>query len=81
VTGDWISWVLPGAVVLVFVILIALSLLDRRAAKHPLEPVTKVDDMRKPGEPFCSECPDHEACMSGYPCWWVQDLHQTRRNQ
>ena len=28
----------------------------------------EVMDLRKEGEAFCSNCPDHEACMSGYPC-------------
>lgn len=28
----------------------------------------EVMDMRKPGEAFCSDCPDHEGCMQGVPC-------------
>lgn len=30
------------------------------------------DDQRQPGEAFCSDCPDHEGCMQGYPCWLVK---------
>lgn len=26
------------------------------------------DDQRKPGEAFCSDCPDHEGCSQGVPC-------------
>jgi hypothetical protein len=22
--------------------------------------------------PFCDDCPDHEACMTGYPCDFVK---------
>ena len=29
-------------------------------------------DMRLPGESFCADCPDHEACASGYPCDFVR---------
>lgn len=29
-------------------------------------------DERRPGEAFCASCPDHEACMSGYPCSLVK---------
>lgn len=25
-------------------------------------------DMRLPGEAFCADCPDHEACATAYPC-------------
>lgn len=25
-------------------------------------------DERKPGESFCSDCPDHEACATAWPC-------------
>lgn len=32
-------------------------------------------DMRKPGEKFCSDCPDHEACSQGYPCHMVLNLN------
>lgn len=35
----------------------------------------KADDMRQDGEPFCADCPDHEGCMSGYPCWKVREVH------
>jgi hypothetical protein len=24
---------------------------------------------------FCSDCPDHEACSTGYPCWKVKELN------
>lgn len=41
-----------------------------------------VKDMREPGEAFCSDCPDHEACASGYPCEFVKftDKHSRRRD-
>jgi hypothetical protein len=32
------------------------------------------NDHRKPGESFCSDCPDHEACMQAYPCWLVKGV-------
>lgn len=32
-------------------------------------------DMRLPGESFCSDCPDHEACCTGYPCDMVRRVH------
>lgn len=32
----------------------------------------EVMDLREEGEAFCAKCPDHEACMSGYPCSLVQ---------
>lgn len=35
----------------------------------------KSDDMRFPGEAFCADCPDHEACMGGWPCWRVREVH------
>lgn len=35
-----------------------------------------LDDQRAPGESFCAECPDHEGCMSGYPCWLVKKVNQ-----
>ena len=36
-----------------------------------------VVDERRPGESFCSDCPDHEGCMTGYPCGLVK--HQNDR--
>jgi ferredoxin len=24
---------------------------------------------------FCDDCPDHEACATGWPCWKVKELH------
>ena len=32
-------------------------------------------DEREPGEAFCSTCPDHEACMTGYPCDLVKRIN------
>lgn len=29
-------------------------------------------------KPFCSDCPDHEACMQGYPCDMVKAVAETR---
>lgn len=26
--------------------------------------------------PFCSDCPDHEACSTGWSCWMVRELNQ-----
>lgn len=23
---------------------------------------------------FCDDCPDHEACATGWPCWKVKEL-------
>jgi hypothetical protein len=31
-------------------------------------------DMRRDGEAFCADCPDHEACMTGWPCWKVKTV-------
>jgi hypothetical protein len=31
-------------------------------------------DLRKPGEAFCADCPDHEGCMTGYPCGLVKSV-------
>jgi hypothetical protein len=36
----------------------------------------EVMDMRETGEAFCAVCPDHEACMSGYPCSLVRRVNQ-----
>lgn len=33
-------------------------------------------DMREPGESFCSDCPDHEACSMGYPCSLVKRINE-----
>lgn len=27
---------------------------------------------------FCSDCPDHEACSTGWPCWKVKELRDNR---
>lgn len=37
--------------------------------------VEEVMDERKPGESFCSTCPDHEGCMQGYPCSMVKRVN------
>lgn len=29
-------------------------------------------DMRLSGESYCADCPDHEACFTGYPCDMVR---------
>jgi hypothetical protein len=26
------------------------------------------------GAPYCKDCPDHEACMTGFPCSMVKDV-------
>lgn len=36
------------------------------------------EDEREPGQDFCSDCPDHEACMQGYPCDMVKAVAKTR---
>lgn len=33
-------------------------------------------DMRQPGENYCQDCPDHEACSTGYPCSVVKEVHR-----
>ena len=35
-------------------------------------------DEREAGEPFCRDCPDHEGCMSGYPCDLVKKVNVPR---
>lgn len=25
---------------------------------------------------MCDDCPDHEACMTGYPCWKVREADE-----
>lgn len=32
----------------------------------------EIMDERKPGEAFCADCPDHEACATAYPCSLVK---------
>lgn len=32
-------------------------------------------DEREPGEAFCANCPDHEACMQNWPCDHVKLVH------
>lgn len=34
-------------------------------------------DERAPGQAWCQTCPDHEACMSGWPCDRVKALATT----
>ena len=29
-------------------------------------------------EPLCDNCPDHEACMTGYPCSIVKRVHRSK---
>ena len=29
-------------------------------------------DLREPGEAYCRDCPDPEACFTGYPCGLVK---------
>jgi hypothetical protein len=40
----------------------------------------EVFDLREEGEAFCAACPDHEACMSGYPCSLVQRINQPKED-
>lgn len=35
-------------------------------------------DEREPGEAFCFDCPDHEGCMTGYPCGLVKRINTPR---
>lgn len=37
-------------------------------------------DMRLPGEAFCADCPDHEGCMTGYPCDLVKHVNPPKEN-
>lgn len=40
--------------------------------------MAEVYDMRKPGESFCKDCPDHEGCMSGIPCSLVRRVNDIK---
>lgn len=31
--------------------------------------------------PFCPDCPDHEACATGWPCWMVKELFETKEKK
>lgn len=31
--------------------------------------------------PFCYDCPDHEGCSTGYPCWKVKELHYKKERK
>ncbi|MGZ4516410.1 MAG: hypothetical protein ACXVXN_00585 [Mycobacteriaceae bacterium] len=46
-----------------------------------LDALDGLSDQRKPGEAFCSDCPDHEACAIGYPCHVVQAAHGLNEGQ
>ena len=36
-------------------------------------------DLRQPGEAFCANCPDHEACATAWPCELVQHVDREAR--
>lgn len=38
-------------------------------------------DMRLPGESYCADCPDHEACYMGYPCDMVLAVARAWRGE
>jgi len=42
---------------------------------------SEIMDMREPGESFCSDCPDHEGCMQGYPCSMVKRVEREHRER
>ena len=31
-------------------------------------------------EELCEDCPDHEACMTGHPCWYVKLIDSQKEN-
>lgn len=45
----------------------------RQAGKNKI--AQEIMDMRKEGEAFCADCPDHEGCMQGYPCSLVKRIN------
>ena len=30
---------------------------------------------------FCDDCPDHEACSTGWPCWKVKEVHENEETK
>lgn len=44
------------------------KMVDNEHSDEKAQRVEGRPDMRLPGEAFCADCPDHEACWTAYPC-------------
>lgn len=69
---------------LVAALLLMLYVVDqglRRAERRHVQERLLAGDQRMPDangklSPYCQDCPDHEACSQGAPCWQVREVIQ-----